>query len=163
MRKVKTGRQAMIGRNAKIALATTAASLLLAGCGGGGVMNRDRPDEFAVARNQPLVIPPDFALTPPKAGDPTPQSTDSRTQALDALFGGPAPRSRAETTMLNAAGNDRAAVGARSVAGDPDTAVVDKGAVTQTIVTAPVGAGRDATASTPQSGSAATPPPATPK
>ena len=38
---------------------------LLASCGGGGVLGRERPDEFAVQRQAPLVIPPDFALTPP--------------------------------------------------------------------------------------------------
>jgi hypothetical protein len=148
-----------------IGLVATAATLLLAGCGGGGVLNRDRPDEFAVARSQPLVIPPDFALTPPKAGDPTPQASDARTQALDALFGGPAPRSRGEQTMLSAAGSDRAAVGARSVAGDPETNVVDTGAVTQTLVNAPVGAGREATATTPQPAGTTTPPtlPVTPQ
>ena len=42
-------------------------AVLLAGCGHGG-MDRERPDEFAVARQAPLVIPPDFALTPPPAG-----------------------------------------------------------------------------------------------
>jgi hypothetical protein len=52
--------------------------------------------------------------------------------------------------MLNAAGSERAATGARSVAGDPNTNVVDKGAATQAIVNAPAGAGKDATASTPQ-------------
>jgi hypothetical protein len=52
--------------------------------------------------------------------------------------------------MLNAAGADRVALGARSVAGDPSTTVVDKGAVTQAIVAAPAGAGRDATVTTPQ-------------
>ena len=26
------------------------------------------PDEFAVARNAPLIIPPDFSLSPPVAG-----------------------------------------------------------------------------------------------
>ena len=108
------------------------------------------PDEFAVARNAPLVIPPDYALTPPRAGEPTPQGTDARTQALEALFGGPAPRSDAERSLLNAAGGDRVALGARSVAGDPNTNVVDKGAVTQTIVAAPSGPGRDATVTTPQ-------------
>ena len=149
-------------RKVKIGLAASTATLLLAGCGGGGIMNRDRPDEFAVARNAPLVIPPDYALTPPKAGEAIPQAADARTQALDALFGGPAPRSRSEQAMLNAAGSDRAALGARSVAGDPNTNVVDKGAVTQTILNAPTGAGRDASASTPQAGSAAPTLPVTP-
>ena len=52
--------------------------------------------------------------------------------------------------LLNAAGGDRAAEGARSVAGDPNTTVVDKGATTATILKAPAGAGKDANASTPQ-------------
>ena len=148
-----------IGRKVKLALAATTATLLLAGCGGSGLLNRDRPDEFAVARSQPLVIPPDFALTPPRGGDAVPQAADSRTQALDALFGGPAPRSRSEQSVLNAAGSDRAALGARSVASDPNTTVVDKGAVTQTILNAPSGAGREANATA----GTAPPPPATPQ
>ena len=52
--------------------------------------------------------------------------------------------------MLNAAGRDSAALGARSVAADPGTQVVDKGAVTQAIIAAPAGPGREATVSTPQ-------------
>ena len=137
-------------RIAKITLAASASALLLAGCASGGVLGRDRPDEFAVARNAPLVIPPDFSLTPPKPGDPVAQSTDARAQALEALFGGPAPRSDAERTMLQQAGGDRAALGARSIAGDPNTNVVDKGTVTQTIIEAPSGPGREASVTTPQ-------------
>jgi hypothetical protein len=137
-------------RNKSIVLAASAASLLLAGCQSGGVLGRDRPDEFAVARSAPLVIPPDFALEPPRPGEAVPQSTDARTQALEALFGGPAPRSAAERQILNQTGGGTAALGARSVAGDPATNVVDKGAVTQTIIAAPTGPGRDATATTPQ-------------
>lgn len=133
-----------------IGLSAAAAALLLGGCTHHGVADRGRPDEFAVARNQPLIIPPDYTLAPPRAGDPTPQAADARTQALEALFGGPAPRSQSETTLLNAAGSDRAALGARSVAGDPNTNVVDKGATTQTILNAPAGPGKDATATTPQ-------------
>jgi hypothetical protein len=137
-------------RIVKIGLAASAATLMLAGCANGGIMGRDRPDEFAVARNAPLVIPPDFSLTPPKPGEPAPQASDARSQALEALFGGPAPRSEAERTILNLAGGDRAAIGARSVVGDPTTNVVDKGAVTQTILASPSGAGREANVTTPQ-------------
>lgn len=137
-------------RIVKLGLGAAMASLLVAGCGSGGIAGRERPDEFAVTRNAPLVIPPDYALTPPRTGEPTPQGTDARTQALEALFGGPAPRSQSERSMLNAAGAERVALGARSVAGDPQTQVVDKGAVTQTIVAAPAGPGRDATVTTPQ-------------
>ncbi|HEX8573904.1 MAG TPA: DUF3035 domain-containing protein [Allosphingosinicella sp.] len=134
----------------KLGLSACAATLVLAGCAAGGIAGRERPDEFAVTRNQPLVIPPDYALTPPRTGEPTPVGSDARTQALEALFGGPAPRSQGERSMLNAAGDERVALGARSVAGDPETQVVDKGAVTQAIVAAPAGPGRDATVSTPQ-------------
>jgi hypothetical protein len=137
-------------RIVKLGLGAGALTLLLAGCAGGGIAGRDRPDEFAVTRNAPLVIPPDYALTPPRTGEPAPQGTDARTQALEALFGGPAPRSQSERSMLSTAGEDRVALGARSVAGDPATQVVDKGAVTQTIVAAPAGPGRDATVTTPQ-------------
>ena len=137
-------------RIVKIGLAAPAAALLLAGCASGGILGRDRPDEFAVTRNAPLVIPPDFALTPPKPGEPTPSATDARSQALEALFGGPAPRSDAERQMLELAGGDRSALGARSIAGDPNTNVVDKGTVTQTIIEAPSGPGREASVTTPQ-------------
>jgi hypothetical protein len=137
-------------RIVKPGLGACALVLLLAGCGTGGIAGRDRPDEFAVTRNQPLVIPPDYNLTPPRTGEPVPQGTDARTQALEALFGGPAPRSQGERSMLEAAGDEHIALGARSVAGDPSTQVVDKGAVTQTIVAAPAGPGRDATVTTPQ-------------
>ena len=137
-------------RIVKLGLGACAASLLLAGCGTGGIMGRERPDEFAVTRNQPLVIPPDYALTPPRSGEPVPVGADARTQALEALFGGPQPRSQSERSMLNSAGADRVALGARSVAGDPGTTVVDKGAVTQAIVAAPAGPGRDSPVTTPQ-------------
>ncbi|HYE27922.1 MAG TPA: DUF3035 domain-containing protein [Allosphingosinicella sp.] len=137
-------------RIVNLGLGACTAALLLAGCAGGGVLGRDRPDEFAVTRNQPLVIPPDYNLAPPRTGEPVPQGTDARTQALEALFGGPAPRSQGERSMLEAAGGERVALGARSVVGDPQTQVVDKGAVTQAIVAAPPGPGRDATVSTPQ-------------
>ena len=93
---------------------------------------------------------PDYNLVPPRPGEPVPAAADARTQALEALFGGPAPRSQGERSMLDAAGSDRVALGARSVAGDPSTLVVDKGATTQAIVAAPAGPGRDAVASTPQ-------------
>jgi hypothetical protein len=137
-------------RIVKIGLGGCALALLVGGCAGSGIMGRERPDEFAVTRNAPLVIPPDYNLAPPATGAPVAQGADARTQALEALFGGPAPRSQSERSMLNNAGQDRVALGARSVAGDPGTNVVDKGAVTQTIVAAPPGPGRDATVSTPQ-------------
>jgi len=100
------------------------------------------PDEFAVARNAPLVIPPDYTLSPPVAGTAGLTPEGAQAQAIEALFGGPAPRSTSEMLLLDKAGRDRANVGVRSTVGDPDTRVVDKGAVTQTILAAPQGDGQ---------------------
>lgn len=125
-----------------IALAST-----LAACGGGGIFNRDRPDEFAVQRQAPLVVPPDFELTPPAPGAPRPTEGTAAQQALDALFGGPAPRSAVETSALRQAGE--AEQGIRSSVGDADTFTVDKGTTTRTILAAPEGDGQDASASIP--------------
>jgi hypothetical protein len=95
------------------------------------------PDEFAVARNAPLIIPPDYSLAPPIAGTATTPG-EVQQQAIDALFGGPAPRSNAETSLLDqAAGGSTVQIGIRSTAWDPDTRVVDKGATTLTILQAP--------------------------
>ena len=122
------------------------ATALLAGCGGGGgLFNRDRPDEMAVQRQAPLVVPPDFALTPPAPGAPRPADNTTAQQALDALFGGAAPRSEVERNTISRAGN--AAPGIRSNVGDPGTNTVAKGAVTRDILAAPQGDGRDAQAS----------------
>ena len=92
------------------------------------------PDEFAVVRNAPLIIPPDYTLTPPAAGTASVSPAEAQSQAIEALFGGPAPRSSAETSLLESAGRDRAAVGAKSTAGDPNTRIVDKGTVTAQIL-----------------------------
>jgi hypothetical protein len=135
-------------RIVNLALAASASTLLLAGCAGGGLGNRG-PDEYAVARNAPLVVPPDFALTPPRPGEAAP-ATDSRALAVQALFGGPAPRSASEQQLLSQTGAAAADPGARSVVGDPNTTVVDKGRTTQTILAVPEGDGQEAKTSTPQ-------------
>ncbi|MEO1168091.1 MAG: DUF3035 domain-containing protein [Pseudomonadota bacterium] len=114
---------------------------------GGG---RDRPDEFLVSRSAPLVIPPDFNLTPPRPGEPAARGADSSTQALQAMFGGPAPRSAAEEALVNQADPESAAAGIRSTVGDPDTQAVDYGSTTRDILNAPEGDAPEATVSTPQ-------------
>ena len=123
-----------------------AAATLVAGCGHRGY-DRARPDEFAVTRQAPLVIPPDYALAPPKPGAIRPQDTASNAQTLDALFGGAAPRSGSEQALvLESGGTDAGDAGVRSNVGDPKTTVVNKGATTRDIVAAPEGDGRDARA-----------------
>jgi hypothetical protein len=94
------------------------------------------PDEFAVARSAPLIIPPDFSLAPPVAGTAAPAASEAQQQAIDALFGGPAQRSPGETSLLDAAGRDDAQIGIRSQVWDPDTRIVDKGSTTVQILTA---------------------------
>ncbi len=125
-----------------------AASLtLLSGCAGTSLMNRDRPDELAVTRQPPLVIPPDFALAPPAPGTAASQQTNVQQQALDTMFGGPAPRSNGETSLLDRAGDANAELGIRSSAADGTTMVLDKGKTVFDIVSAPEGDGQNAQAS----------------
>jgi hypothetical protein len=111
-------------------------AIALGGCAalrGGG----STPDEFAVARNAPLVIPPDYSLTPPVAGTVTNTPEDAQQQAIEALFGGPAPRPQTESMLLDDAGRDRVALGIRSTAGAANTDVVDLGQTTRAIIAAP--------------------------
>ena len=126
-----------------------APAILLAGCSVFGGGKQKSLDEFAVARNAPLVIPPDYSLTPPIAGTVSMTAQDAQGQAIQALFGGPAPRSSTEMSVLERAGRDRASLGIRSSAGDPNTRVVDKGQSTQTILAAPQADSQEASAQTP--------------
>ena len=129
-------------RNVKTAILLVSGAAMLAACGGSGIFNRDRPDEFAVQRQAPLVIPPDFTLTPPAPGAPRPAEGTAQEQALDALFGGPAPRSDIETSALDRAG--AAAPSIRSQVGDENTNTVAKGRVTRDIIAAPEGDAQNA-------------------
>lgn len=135
-------------RKSVAVLSLSAMALGLSACGtGGGIFNRDRPDEFAVSRAAPLVIPPDFALVPPQPGAPgAAASADANRQAMEAMFGGQAARSAAERGVLNSAGANSADPGVRSDVGDPDTATVSKGTATRDILAAPEGDGQAARA-----------------
>lgn len=130
-------------RSAFAAAAVLAAAVAISGCAHHAARG---PDEFAVQRNAPLVIPPDFNLTPPVAGTAGLSPSDAQQQAIDTLFGGPAVRSAGENTMLDAAGRDSAQIGIRSTAADPGTRIVDKGATTLKILSAPAADSNIATA-----------------
>ena len=130
-----------------IALGLGAAASLSA-CGNRG-FDRARPDEFAVSRQAPLVVPPDFALVPPQPGAPRPQDGSTQNQALEAMFGGSAVRSPGENSVLDSAGRTTADQGIRSQAGDPGTNVVDRGSTTRDIIAAPEGDGQGARVNTP--------------
>jgi hypothetical protein len=80
------------------------ALLLLAGCESTvqetfGI-GRQAPDEFQVVRRQPLIIPPDSTLRPPRPGVPGPQEASSSAQAREVLTGTPATAT--DTTMSSA-------------------------------------------------------------
>lgn len=115
----------------------------LAGCAGSKGIGGG-PNEFEVAREAPLVIPPDFTLKPPQPGAARPQEADPSREALAAMFGGPAARSAGEAAALDAAGQDAADPGIRSEVGDPDTKVVNMGSTTRDIEAAPAGDGQEA-------------------
>lgn len=124
-----------ISNRARALLLASASAVLLSACGGTGLFNRERPDEFAVQRQTPLVVPPDFALTPPREGEPRPTGSTMQEETLDALFGGSAPRSPLERDTVSHAGP--AAPGIRSSVGDFATHSVAKGRVTRDILLAP--------------------------
>jgi len=123
-------------------LLVTTGAVLLSACGSTGLFNRNRPDEFAVQRQSPLVVPPDFSLSPPKQGQPRPTDESLQQQTLDALFGGPQARSDIEKSTLGMAGT--AEPGIRSKVGDPQTYTVAKGQVTRATAAAPEGDGQTA-------------------
>ena len=99
---------------------------------------------MAVTRQPPLVIPPEFGLTPPAPGTAASQQSNIQQQALDTMFGGPAPRSSGETSMLREAGQANVDLGIRSSASDGTTQVLDKGKTVFDIVAAPEGDGQSA-------------------
>ena len=120
-------------RKAYCVLLMTAA-VATSGCA--ALRTSNQLDEFAVARNAPLIIPPDYSLAPPISGT-VGVATDVQQQAIDAIFGGPAPRSQGEMSLLDAAGRNVAQIGIRSTAWDPDTRVTDKGPTTLAILAVP--------------------------
>ena len=132
-------------RKALTAVVAVTAAAALSGCAHRGSAV---PDEFAVTRNAPLIIPPDFSLAPPVAGTTGLSAGEAQQQAIDTLFGGPAPRSAAETSLLDEAGRGDAPVGIRSTVWDQDTRIVDKGPTTLQILSAPTGGSNVATAQT---------------
>lgn len=79
----------------KLILGVAAFALItLSGCGSTGILDRQRPDEFAVTRSKPIEVPATFTLPAPTPDAPRPQDGDIKEQVLDALFGGTAPAPR---------------------------------------------------------------------
>ncbi len=104
--------------------------------------NRNAPDEFAISRAAPLIVPPDFSLAPPRPGAPRALADDAQVNAAEALFGPGVritPKSPAETNLLDKAGAAKIDPNVRSNVGDPKTSTVNKGAFLRELLAAPVG------------------------
>lgn len=122
------------------------AALALTACGKSGLAGHNGPDELAISRNAPLVVPQDFALVPPRPGTPRAAGQDSQAAAMEALFGPGVrvpPKSPAEQQLLDKAGAGATDPAIRSNAGDPQTPTVNKGAFVRELIDAPA-ATRDA-------------------
>jgi hypothetical protein len=121
----------------KSILLLAASALITSGCGSlaGG---KKAPDEFAVTKEAPLVMPPDFSLRPPRPGAPRPTELNAQGQALEALFGqgaGIPQRSAGEQALLDRAGASKATSDIRSTLRDDGTIVADKGVFLKEILT----------------------------
>ena len=125
-------------------LILSAAALSLAACQSNDVADRKRPDEFAIGKQAPLVIPPDYSMAPPRPGAPRPIGADSQQQALEALFGPGVqlpPRSELENKLLSDAKALKTDPSVRNTAtdlkGQQATLVVDKGQFLRELMDAP--------------------------
>lgn len=63
----------------------------LSGCGTTNVFNRERPDEFAVTRANPLTVPADLSTLPAPTPGVARQEGNTKQEMLDAMFGAPKP------------------------------------------------------------------------
>ncbi|MEM8770251.1 MAG: DUF3035 domain-containing protein [Pseudomonadota bacterium] len=85
-----------------------AALACLGGCGAGSALGsgKNAPDEFAIATKAPLVVPPDYALRPPRPGESRPQELSPSERAREVLLGDPnaAPPTDGEQFLLRKAG-----------------------------------------------------------
>ena len=66
-----------------------ALSVTLAGCSSSGVLDRERPDEFAVTKAAPLTVPADMATLPAPQPGAARAGTNTKQEMLDAMFGAP--------------------------------------------------------------------------
>ena len=102
-----------MGRGAVACLGILALAATLSACEGVSEslgLGKRAPDEFAVMRNAPLTLPPDFSLRPPEPGAPRPNEAT--------------PREQAENVLLNEAGASPA--GDSAAASEGETALIER-------------------------------------
>jgi hypothetical protein len=92
----------------RIAVGFAMIAVLTGGCAGFGRAvggGKNPPDEFAVTTKAPLVVPPDYALRPPKPGETRPEELSASERARQVLMGaaGSAPPTPGEQYILRKA------------------------------------------------------------
>ncbi|MEZ5891959.1 MAG: DUF3035 domain-containing protein [Parvularculaceae bacterium] len=91
----------------RFALAMAALGTMTAGCGISKAVGSGKiaPDEFAIATKAPLVVPPDYALRPPRPGETRPQELSPSERAQQVLLGdaSASPPSNGEQMLLRKA------------------------------------------------------------
>jgi len=121
--------------------ALIAGSIVLQGCGAGKMFGgSDTPNEFHVVSKPPLSMPPDYTLRPPRPGLAEAQNLPASTKALSILFGDEGakvrPASDGEQALLDAVDARGVTSNARSMVGNQDVAVVEKGALLDDVLLA---------------------------
>lgn len=83
-------------------------------------LNKVTPDEFVTVASAPLVVPPEYGLTPPNPGQPRPQELAPESAARQILLGQrqAVTRTPGEQVLVAQAGGDRADPLARYVVDD---------------------------------------------
>ncbi len=85
-------------------VSTSLALVLVTGCA--GLSGSNAPDEFRVVKKAPLVVPPDYSLRPPQAGQSQPFEIDEERAGVASAFGTDIGQnaSAAERSLVAAAG-----------------------------------------------------------
>jgi len=119
--------------------------LALAGCARGSVqdalgMGKRAPDEFAVVKRAPLIVPPEYDLRPPDPGAPRPNIGRTADQARVAMTGSAeAPRAAAPSSasqILGSAAPSANAPAAATTANGVATGSMGAGAVADDLLAA---------------------------
>jgi uncharacterized lipoprotein len=64
-------------------------AVTLSACSSSGVLDRERPDEFAVTKAAPLAMPADMTTLPAPQPGTARAGTNTKKEMLDAMFGAP--------------------------------------------------------------------------
>ncbi|MFQ5564216.1 MAG: DUF3035 domain-containing protein [Parvularculaceae bacterium] len=112
------------GLLAFLAAATSGCAGIGKALGGG----KNPPDEFAITTKAPLVVPPDYALRPPKPGETRPQELSPSERAQQVLLGdaSAAPPTPGEQLLLRKSGALAADPNIRAILGAENGGRVEK-------------------------------------